>query len=149
MSLHPLSLEQRSLAAVLGVDVASDTHHVAAARLLDAVAVPLGFQPPEPASERQKSFAESLGANLGEETKRVASAKIGELLFAKNQEAITAMNLKPGDPVVRVQRFEFEGQMRTLEQEFIVSSIQLNGRVFFKGGNGQGAWPIQLRKSAA
>jgi hypothetical protein len=143
------SAEQRSLAAFLGIDVSTDTRAVAAARLLDKVAGMIGFEPSEPASERQKAFAESLGENVGTDTKRVASAKISESLFTKNQEAISALNLRPGDRVVRVEHFEFDGDMRVLEREFVVSSIQPNGRVFFKGGNGQGAWPTQLRRSAS
>ncbi len=148
MSHRPPSTDQQSLAALLGVDVAADTHDVAAARLLDAVAAAISFEPPEPASERQKAFAESLGENVADDTKRVASAKIGESLLAKNQDAIAALQLKPGDHVIRTEHFEFDGEMRTLEQEFVVSSIQPSGRVFFKGGNGQGAWPTQLRKCA-
>jgi hypothetical protein len=148
MSHRVPSEEQRALAATLGLTIRLDSHDVAAARLFDAVAVAIGFEPPEPASERQKSFADSLGTNVARDTKRVASAKIGESLFQKNQAAIASLELKPGDRVVRVEHFEFDGEDRVLEREFIISSIQPNGRVFFKGGNGQGAWPTQLRKGA-
>lgn len=137
-----------ALAASLGLDIGTDTFDVVAARLLDAVAPAIGHEPPEQSSERQRAFAASLGHNVAADTKRVASAKIGEALFAKNQDAISSLGLKSGDRVVRVKRFEFEGEMRTLEQEFVVSSIQPNGRVFFKGGNGQGAWPTELKKHA-
>ena len=146
MTTRPPSPAQESLAALLGLDIQSDTFDVAAARLMDAVAPAIGYEPPEQPSERQCEFAQSLGQDVVADSKRVASAKIGEALLAKNQDAIAALDLKPGDSVVRVEHFEFDGQMHTVEQEFVISSIQPNGRVFFKGGNGQGAWPTQLKK---
>ena len=137
---------QLALAKLVGLDLGADTYDLAAAKLLDAVATAIGFEAPEPSSERQRSFASSLGCEVCEDSKRVASAKIGEALFAKNQAAIAALALKSGDLVIRIQQFEFQGELRTLEQEYVISSIRPNGRVFFKGGNGQGAWPTQLRK---
>ena len=145
----PPTEDQHALAALLKLDISLDSHDVAAAKLLDEVAVSLGFEPAEPASDRQRAFAESLGASVEGISKRVASARIGKLLMLKNMRAIEHMNLKSGDRVVRVQTFEFQGETRVLEQEFVISSVQPSGRVFFKGGNGQGAWPTQLRKSAA
>ena len=143
-----MSPEQKSLAASLGIDISGDSYDVAAAKLLDAVAAAVGFEPPESSSERQRAFASSLGHNVVSDSKRVASAKIGDALLARNQAAIAALHLRPGDHVVRTEHFELEGEMRSISQEFIVSSIQPNGRVFFKGGNGQGAWPTQLTKRA-
>ncbi|WP_212580523.1 hypothetical protein [Xanthomonas euroxanthea] len=142
------SQDQERLAQLLGVGVANDTFDVAAARLLDRVAAAIGYEPSEPPSERQIAFAFALGQDVTSDTKRVASAKIGEALFANNQDAIATLKLQPGDHVVRVTQFEQDGELRSFEQEFVVSSIQPSGRVFFKGGNGQGAWPVQLRKPA-
>ena len=149
MAPSSLSQEQVRLAALLGIDITPDSFDVAAARLQDAVAGAVGYEPPEQSSERQRAFASSLGCDVSTDSKRIASAKISEALFAKNQEAIAVLNLQPGDRVIRVTQFEFEGILRSFEQEFVVSSIQPNGRVFFKGGNGQGAWPTQLQKRAA
>lgn len=149
MSPQAPSQEQLALAELLGLNFEAETFDTASARLLDAVANAIGYEQSEGSSERQRSFAVSLGCNVAADSKRVASAKIGEALLARNQEAIVSLDLKPGDRVIRVANFEFEGEVRLLEQEFIVSSIQPNGRVFFKGGNGQGAWPTQLRKHAA
>jgi hypothetical protein len=139
--------QQHQLAASLQVSIAADTYDVAAARLLDAVAETLGFESAQPSSERQRAFAQSLGVNVDHDSKRVASAKIGDVLLERNQQAIASLQLKPGDRVIRVHRFEYEGEEHELAREFVVSSIQANGRVFFRGGNGQGAWPTQLRKS--
>ena len=148
MTIQHTSQDQIALAGLLGLDIKADTFDVAAARLMDAVATAIGHEPPEQSSERQRAFAASLGHNVTADTKRVASAKIGEALFTKNQDAIASLHLKPGDRVIRVEHFEYDGEMRTVEQKFVVSSIQPNGRVFFKGGNGQGAWPTQLKKDA-
>ncbi|WP_223512610.1 hypothetical protein [Pseudomonas sp. GL-B-19] len=137
---------QKDLANILGIEITNDTFDVAAARLLDHVAAAIGHEPAEPSSDRQRAYAASLCCDVTNETKRVASAKIGEALSSRNQEAISTLDLKPGDQVVRLTQFEYDGELRSFEQAFVVSSIQPNGRVFFKGGNGQGAWPTQLRK---
>ena len=148
MTASQPSQDQIELARALGVDIASDTFDTAAARLFDRVAAAVGYEPAEPSSERQRAFAESLGQDVSRESKRVASARIGEALLANNLAAIQSLNLATGDRVIRVTQFEHGGEIRSYEQEFIVSSIQPNGRVFFKGGNGQGAWPTQLKKPA-
>ena len=148
MTASQPSQDQLHLASVLGIDISGDTFDVAAARLLDGVAPAIGHEPAEPSSERQRAFAESLGYDVALDSKRVASAKIGEALLANNLGAIKSLNLQAGDRVIRLTQFEHAGELRSFEQELIVSSIQPNGRVFFKGGNGQGAWPTQLRKPA-
>lgn len=142
------SNEQLHLAALLGVQLDEASFDVAAAQLLDAVAIAIGYEPSENSSERQREFAASLGVAVSSDSKRVASAKIGDALFARNQHAIDLLGLKPGDKVIKVDHVEFNGETQTLEREFVTSSIQPNGRVFFKGGNGQGAWPTQLRRTA-
>src|SRR5207248_1799353 len=124
MSTHIPSQEQLALAKLLGVNIQAESFDIAAARLLDAVAPAIGFEPAEASSARQKAFAHSLGCDVAADTKRVASAKIGEALFARNQQAIASLDLKQGDQVVRVMHFEYDGEMRTLEQEFVISSIQ-------------------------
>jgi hypothetical protein len=146
MNLTSSSQAQKKLASVFDIDITNDTFDVAAARLLDEVATAIGHEPAEPSSDRQRAFAASLDQDVTENTKRVASARIGEALFVRNQEAISNLDLKPGDQVIRLTQFEYDGELRSLEQIFVISSIQSNGRVFFKGGNGQGAWPTQLRK---
>lgn len=146
MTAYQPSLDQLHLANALGIDVSADTFDVAAARLLDGVASAIGYEPATPSSERQRAFAESLGYDVTLDSKRVASAKIGEALLANNQGAIKSLNLQAGDRVIRVTQFEHAGELQSFEQEFVISSIQPNGRVFFKGGNGQSAWPTQLRR---
>lgn len=138
--------EQLALAQVLDVDVSADTFDVAAARLLDRCARALGYEEPTPSTDRQRAFAESLSIDVSADSKRVASARIGDRMWSRNQEAIVTLDLRPGDRVVHIVSGAVDGEIYSFEREHVVSSIQANGRVFFKGGNGMGAWPTQLRK---
>jgi len=146
MARRPPSTEQREIAGRLGLDISADSSDIAAARIFDAVATAVGHEPTAPSTERQRAFAASLGQDVSSDSQRIASARIGEALQIRNEQAIAELDLKPGDRILRVERFEHEGQWHTLEREFIVSSIQPSGRIFFRGGNGQGAWPTQIRK---
>ena len=143
------SADQFRLASLLGVDISDDSYDVAAARLLDAVATSVGFEDSTASSDRQVEFAASLGLDVSSDTKRVASAKISCSLHRRNVEQAAQLNLKPGDRVIRIDKVEIDGVWQAIEQEFVVSSVQANGRIFFKGGNGQGAWPSQVRKVSA
>lgn len=122
---------------------------MAAARLLDAVSEAVGLPPSEPSTKSQQSFAKSLGEDISKESKRVASAIIGDALFTHNQARLKELKLKPEDRVIRTDRFEHGGIIREVEKEFVVSSIHPSGRIYFKGGKGEGAWPTQVRKLSA
>lgn len=39
---------------------------------------------------------------------------IAETLFAKNQEAVALLKLKPGDIVVRITEHEFDNELRQI-----------------------------------
>lgn len=138
--------EQQKLAKSLGINIARDKESIAAARLMDGVAEAIGLRPPEPSTENQQNFAASLGKDVTRESKRVTSAIIDDLLFERNQARLKELQIKPGDRVIRTDRFDYAGVIRELEREFVVSSIHPSGRIYFKGGNGQGAWPTQVRK---
>lgn len=140
------SEEQKAIASLLRLDISRDTFAVATARIHDSVAVAIGEKAPAPSSLRQQALAAALGLNVEQDSRRIASARIGDLLYIKNRQAIDTMRLRPGDRVTRVNHIELETERRTLEQEFTISSIQPNGRIYFKGGNGQGAWPSQIRR---
>jgi hypothetical protein len=103
---------------------------------------------PRPATDNQRDYAEFLGLDISRDTVSVASAKIAQHLFALNQQALRKLQLKPGDRVRRISSIEIDGQPRTYSQEFIVSSIQPNARVYFKGIGCQAAWPVHLEKVA-
>ena len=53
-------------------------------------------------------------------------------------QAIKDMSLKAGDIVV-----VDDGYMK---EDYVISSIGKNYRLWFKGGQGQGAWPSKVKK---
>lgn len=142
------SAEQLRIAKLLGIDVKGDTEAVAAARIEDAVSPAISAEEQSrPATDRQIEFGNALGLSLAGESLRVASAKIDEELFRRNAVAVESLGLKAGDCVIKREILEYDGKELVLEREYVVSSIDPNSlRVWFKGGNGQGAWPTQLEK---
>ena len=130
---------------MLAIDVTSDSAAVAAARIREAVAVAIGEpQLREPPSEKQTRFAEGLGLGVKGMTRVHVSALIDEALYLRSEVALSRLELKPGDRVRKSTFVEIAGKREVLTTEAVVSSIQPNFRVFFKGGNGQGAWPTEL-----
>jgi hypothetical protein len=150
MHLQEPTAEQRRIAAALGISLEGDSQSVAAARLADAVwpALHPGTEV-RPATDRQRAFAESLGVALDGGSFAVCSARIDEELFRRNQERLGELALQPGDRVIKAERFTIGGQIVENNREFVVSSIGRDLRVYFKGGNGYGAWPSQLTKQAS
>jgi len=138
--------EQNRIAAALGLNVSGDSESIAAARILDVVAVAVGHSGPRAATIKQIEFARALGLDAGEDTLRVASARIDDELRRRNVAAIERLKLEPGDRVLKRSMVTINGEQREWTHEYVVSSIRPNTRVFFKGGNGQGAWPTQLEK---
>jgi len=147
MRLDPPTDFQRQIAAALGIDITNDTREVAAARIHTFVGPAILSKVAEyTASERQIEFASALGLTVDTDSSLVASAKIADELFIQNKAALEQLQLKPGDRVRVHQQFEFAGEQREWVEEFVVSSVQPNGRIMFKGGNGRGAWPTQVEK---
>ena len=147
MTQSVASDSQKELARALGIELSDQTEAVAAAFLHDAVARAILDEPRQPSTSNQRVFAGSLNLDVGADSRRVASARIREARDSRNRDALQALQLAPGDRVVRIQTFEIDRVTHFDEREFIVSSIGPNHRVFFKGGQGQGAWPTQLRRA--
>ncbi len=136
---------QQEIARRLGIYVAGETQAIAGARILDIVERALGPDvEPRAATPRQLEFARKLGVNPVVESFHVCSSQIDDRLHTLNREAIDRLQLKPADRVVKTDSVEIDGQEHTLTREYVVSSIGVDGRVWFKGGNGAGAWPTQL-----
>ncbi|MBM7556309.1 hypothetical protein [Halanaerobacter jeridensis] len=138
---------QKNIAIKLEVDISNDTRNVASARIYDAVepAIDPNMEFNE-STEKQIEFGEELGLDLKNNSLRVASAKIEDKLKENNKQAIEELNLKPGDKVKKKSKVEIDGEEKKYITKHVVSSIGKNYRVYFKGGNGQGAWPTQLEK---
>lgn len=134
-----ISPEQKEVAEKLGLKIDGDSKRVAAAKILDAVHSAIYFKEPYPEiTARQIDFAKSLSVYDPHDSRSVLSAKIEDALEINNIRIINELNLKAGDTVV-VERFG-------TEREFVISSIGKNQRIWFKGGNGQGAWPSQVKE---
>ncbi len=138
---------QNEVATRLGLDVSSDTYDVAAARIMDRVALAVKQFPSKPSSPAQRAFAKSLKLGVAKDTMRVASAKIADSLFEKNTRALARLKLKKDDRVIFTEKYETDDRTETHTSEHIVSSVGSNGRVYFKGIGCQGAWPTQLKRT--
>ena len=145
---HPQPTEyQKHIAALLGIDISHDTRDVAAARILDVIAPALNINAEiRPATLNQLAYAKSLGLDVSQDSVDVASIKITNRLTARNLELLDELQLKPGDKVIKHESAEYEGRKVDLSREYVVSSIGRDGRIYFKGGCGQGAWPDKVTK---
>jgi len=103
-----------------------------------------------PATEKQLNFLEALAHDgpwrRSSLSKGVASAWIGHHLTARNAERLRELRLRAGDQVINARTWvdHDTGELHTLLDHFVVSSIGSAGLVYFKGGNGKCAWPSRL-----
>jgi hypothetical protein len=137
---------QQEIAARLGLDVSGDSYDVAAARIMDIVALAVKQFPARASSAEQRKFARSLKLNVAKDSMRVASARISDALLAANKKALDRLKLSKGDKVIFIEKYEGESGVHMRMSEHVISSIGSNGRVYFKGIGCQGAWPTQLKK---
>ena len=130
---------QRRIGKKLGVNVGEDTWRIAAAKIKDyilpAIAEPTKRKCFKKATERQRIFASELGLRGKNCSKGVISAKIKDRLEEINGKALRKLKLKNGDKVY----------LKNNKQQYVVSSVGSNGRIYFKGGC-MGAWPSQIYK---
>ncbi|MFM9961666.1 MAG: hypothetical protein ACKV2Q_10620 [Planctomycetaceae bacterium] len=131
----------------MGIDISQDTCDIAAARIHAFIGPAIHSKAAEyHASERQIEFARDIGLEVVSDSSLVASAKIANELFVRNMAALEQLQLKPGDRVRVRHEIEMDGELKEWVDEFVVSSVQPNCRIMFKGGNGSGAWPTQVEK---
>lgn len=130
--------QQKSIAALLNINVDNETFEVAAAKIKDLVATSINELPPIDPSQPQRDLAKKLKISVKNGTMRVAFAKIADAIFEKNTNAVEKMSLKKGD-VVR-----YRGDPKS--QPMTISTIKLNGRIYFKGTNCPTAWASELIK---
>jgi hypothetical protein len=130
------SKAQLKIAQKLKIKIATDSFLVAAAQISSALSLVITGEKARPASDHQVSYASSLGLDVTKDSLEVASARIQERLNDRNAELIAEMKLTPGSRVF----------WKSWKREMIVSSIAENGRLWFKGGNGLGAFPHQVTK---
>ena len=147
MRLEAPTEDQQRVAAALGIDISRDTRDVAAGRIHTAVGPAiLSKRAKDPASERQVELGKKIGIDVVGDSSLVASEKIGDRLFIINRAAAEKLQLKSGDRVRVRRRVEDGGATEEHVEEFLVSSVQPNGRIMFKGGGCPGAWAGQVER---
>lgn len=131
--------DQVAFGVRLGLDLRGCTISVAAARIEDAVGA--GFWGETSAgnpTEKQVKLAAKFGYDIAGLSRREGDAVIGDLMTELNHETIEAESLAPGVAVVNIHD--------KLGMPQVISSIQPDGTVYFRGGNGKRAWARSLRR---
>jgi hypothetical protein len=121
----------------LGLDLQGCTVSVAAARIHDTLdrgfwGGKLGSPTP-----KQAELAFRFGYDISSVSRREGDAIIDELMTQLNLEIIESESLAPD--VVRTNIHDSYGE------QYTISSIQPDGTVYFRGGNGRRAWARSLR----
>jgi hypothetical protein len=131
----PATTVQRELAKQARIELAANTPQLIAAALLKvALADSLNLRPPRPISSRHEVRLAILrrksDPTVSPESDEEAEAWVTYLRLLRRREALEQLKLVQGD-IVRTKAGELAE----------VSSIGQDGRVYFKGGRGFGAWP--------
>ncbi|MEU2353669.1 hypothetical protein ABZ599_12000 [Streptomyces misionensis] len=140
---------QLSTAEALGIRIDRSLPKTVAAAVIEDHLKPLirDTHPPK-ATGRQIQFLKELehSGELEDISASVASAWIEHHLDALNLQALFDMRLKAGDTVALISDVIdlTTGEIRPDPRIRKISSIDRRGRVHFRGGGGQGAWPSQL-----
>jgi len=133
----PTTVFQKHIAKKLGISIDESSFAVAATQIEIAIAPALSQNPKKndgPATQRQIEYAKSLGIDVSQDCLAVARSRIVDALYERNTTLIRKYGLCPGSKV-RWLRYD-----RIME----ISSIADNLRLWFKGGNGWGAFPTEI-----
>jgi hypothetical protein len=125
----------------LGLELASATVGVALAKIEDWLDQYFWGKDLGRPTQKQIALAQQFDYDIASETRRVGSAIIGDIMTQLNLESIEWQHLEPG--AVVTNKWEQPGSTYT------ISSIEEDGLVFFKGGNGEKAWARNLIKEPA
>lgn len=134
--------DQAGFGAKLDLDLRGCTLSVAAARIEDAIDV--GFRGASSVGNptpKQIALAAKFGYDIAGLSRREGDAVIDDLMTELNHETIESEGLAPGVAVVNIHD--------VVGRTFVISSVQPDGTVYFRGGNGQRAWARSLRRVAA
>jgi hypothetical protein len=126
---------QKRIAAKLGIQLDTTSFNIAAAQILDEIEAAISKHTHDQAvSEKQIIFASELAIDVSDNSRRVASVRIGQALDKINRRLIKQWRLMPGVSV----------KWKRWDRIMVISSIAENGRLWFKGGNGLGAFPLEI-----
>jgi hypothetical protein len=127
--------QQIQLAEKLGIKIPAESFLISSAIIEDEVGCAISsIKAKAESTEPQRDYAVALGIDVSNDSKNVACAKIQERLDEINKKLIKRHGLAPG------KRVYWNG----LRREMVISSIAANYRLWFKGGNGWGAFPSQI-----
>jgi hypothetical protein len=150
----PATSAQRGLADNLGLRLADDVpRSVTSVLLEDHLRPTVWGDEPELATEKQRAFLARLGATDvaadADLSKAAASAWIDYRFTLQTIRHLKELRLVSGDQVVKwhAWRDPESGETMEFEDQHVVSSIGVDGLVYFKGGNGKCGWPSSLRRS--
>ena len=135
LAIGPATAAQLALAAKIGVSIDPAIPHLVAAAMLRValqfdMAIEIIRAPVEQFEEQLSSLRRDSDPPMKPVTGEEASAWIEYLYLVRRREALTRCQLREGD-IVETRNGELAE----------VSSISIDGRIYFKGGAGQCAWP--------
>ncbi len=127
--------QQKKIAVLAGISIGRRTPRiVAAAKLRAALANALHLAEDRPVQDHAQLVIERLWSGISSpaipQTHEEADAWIEHLFLLKRRAALLKLHPEPGDIVITQNGGHAE-----------LSSIGINGRLYFTGGNGRGAWP--------
>lgn len=127
---------QKQISKKLNFQIDESSFDIAAAQIMDFVEPALDIEliSKKTSTEKQRKYAKSLGIDVSQDSIRVASIKISIALDKRNHDLIHIYGLKPG------KQIKWKKWNRIME----ISSISVNCRLWFKGGNGWGAFPHEI-----
>jgi hypothetical protein len=135
--MQSVSDEQIAFGRRLGLALESKSVSEALAMIHDAIDRDfLGLSDLGEATPKQLEFAAKFQRDLSHVSRRVADAVVGDLMIELNLAAIQRERLAPGVTV--------KNKHDIVERRLVISSIQPDGTVYFKGGNGARAWARSL-----
>jgi len=131
--------QQIAFGKKIGLDLRGCSVTVAIARIEDAI--DLGFRGitelgnPTP---KQIDFAAKFKCEIAGLSRREGSAIVDDLMTQLNRETINAEGLARGVVVTNIND--------ALNRRYVISSIDPEGTVYFRGGNRKKAWARSLRR---
>lgn len=135
--MQPVSEEQIAFGRRLGLNLEGKSITEALAMIHDTIDREfLGLPTLGAATPKQVAFAAKFQRGLSDVSRRVADAVVGDLMTELNLAAIQRERLEPGVTV--------KNKYDIIERKLVISSIQPDGTVYFKGGNGARAWARSL-----
>ena len=131
---------QTAFGARLGLDLAGCTVNLAGARIEDCIRSEFYGETLLQATPKQVALAAEFGYDIRASTRRIAHAVIADLMEQLDRETIVAEGLASG---VTVRNIHDKRSVR-----YVISSVQPDLLVYFKGGNGHKAYARSLRRIA-